>query len=421
MTRLRVWPARCARCWKHEFSRMNIAIFAETGGGALGGGHTFFWDILDGLRTMQESGHRFFVLSETEAPGGLPPHIQWVRVAFPRRAGLPERAIRFAKRLMGRTGRKPGDVAGQRTGVLEDVFKQHRIDLVWEVAPRAMCDLLLEVPTVPFFATVWDLEHRCQPSFPEVSEPREWRAREHYYANVLPRAAGILTGTQIGRGLIQKFYNVASEKIHVMPLPTPRFALEAPPDSPEVLQKFGLPKDFLFYPAQFWAHKNHACLLRALARLKAERDFRPALALTGSDKGHLGHVRQLVDSLGLGDQIFQLGFVTREELVALYRRARALVFPTFFGPDNLPPLEAFALGCPVVASRVSGAEEQLGEAALLFDPQDDADLANTVWRLWNSEELRTQLIARGYVRGLRHTARTYVQTAIELLTALLSS
>ena len=88
------------------------------------------------------------------------------------------------------------------------------------------------------------------------------------------------------------------------------------------------------------------------------------LVLVGDDKGQAGHVASLVREMGLSDSVHQLGFVETEELVALYRGAHSLLYLSF-GPENLPPLEAYALGCPVVASDVPGAREQLGEAALL--------------------------------------------------------
>ncbi|MFM6269445.1 MAG: glycosyltransferase, partial [Dolichospermum sp.] len=56
-------------------------------------------------------------------------------------------------------------------------------------------------------------------------------------------------------------------------------------------------------------------------------------------------------------------------MTSLYINAFSLAFMSFFGPDNLPPLEAMALGCPVIASKVSGSEEQLGNNALLVNPK----------------------------------------------------
>ena len=102
------------------------------------------------------------------------------------------------------------------------------------------------------------------------------------------------------------------------------------------------------------------------------------MVFTGSDKGNEQLVRRKISELGLDDQIHMLGFVPRDDLKALYSTALALTFASFFGPGNLPPLEAFALGCPVIASRVPGTQEQLGDAALLFNPADPEELANAI-------------------------------------------
>jgi glycosyltransferase involved in cell wall biosynthesis len=72
-----------------------------------------------------------------------------------------------------------------------------------------------------------------------------------------------------------------------------------------------------------------------------------------------------------------------------------LVFPTFFGPTNIPPLEAFALGCPVAASRIYGMPEQLGGAALFFDPRSEEEMAECIQRLWQDDRLCQRLSSNG--------------------------
>jgi len=221
--------------------------------------------------------------------------------------------------------------------------------------------MTLGYPTLPlpYISTVWDLEHRKQPYFPEVSVSGwTWSEREKYYAEVLPRASFVITGTQAGRDEIVHFYNVSPANVRVIPLPA-----SAQPLMPSTLDgrtlrdKLRLNGDFLLYPAQFWPHKNHINLLLALDILRKRHGLRLNLVFTGSDKGNREYVSAHVREWGLSDQIFDLGFVSRDELSALYANALALVFPSFFGPDNLPPLEAFSLNCPVVASRIPGAEE----------------------------------------------------------------
>ncbi len=104
-----------------------------------------------------------------------------------------------------------------------------------------------------------------------------------------------------------------------------------------------------------------------------------------------------------------LGFVPLEDLVALYRGAFALTYMTFFGPENLPPLEAFALGCPVIASDVPGAREQLGNAALFVDPRDPSEIAAAVKTLSDNESMRRTLVEQGRARAEKWTAKEFVR------------
>ena len=90
--------------------------------------------------------------------------------------------------------------------------------------------------------------------------------------------------------------------------------------------------------------------------------------LTGSDQGNLGYVKRIVASLGLSPQVHILGFVPRADVDRLYRAAFALIYPSFFGPDNLPPLEAFARNCPVAAASVPAPRTKLRRLGLVFHP-----------------------------------------------------
>jgi glycosyltransferase involved in cell wall biosynthesis len=174
------------------------------------------------------------------------------------------------------------------------------------------------------------------------------------------------------------------------------------------------PDPYLFYPAQFWAHKNHVNLLEAVARLRGG-GLPVHLALSGSDKGNLAFVRATAERLKISDAVHFLGFVERAELIGLYRHALALAYVTFFGPENLPTLEAFALGCPVIASDVPGAREQLGDAALLVDPRSPEQIAAAVRRLAEAPAARADLIERGRARAHRFTSKDFVAGVVSWL------
>jgi glycosyltransferase involved in cell wall biosynthesis len=83
----------------------------------------------------------------------------------------------------------------------------------------------------------------------------------------------------------------------------------------------------------------------------------------------------------------------------LYRRARALIMPIFFGPTNIPQLEAYVAGCPVAAAGIYGVPEQVGDAALLFDPKSADEIATCMERLWTDDALCNDLAERGQKRA----------------------
>lgn len=152
---------------------------------------------------------------------------------------------------------------------------------------------------------------------------------------------------------------------------------------------------YVFYPAQFWAHKNHIYLLHGLADLRSRYGKNVGAIFVGSDKGNLEYIKKSTVSLGLVDVVRFGGFVPNEEIPDLYKQSLALVMPTYFGPTNLPPLEAFELGVPVIYPDKLGLRDQVGDAALLMDLKNPTSLADHLYSLLNNDILRSQLIAKG--------------------------
>src|SRR5207237_6148870 len=102
---------------------------------------------------------------------------------------------------------------------ITSVLVLNGIDITWSFVPGC---LTLEMP---FITTVWDLQHRLQPYFPEVGQEKQWEKREQLYATTLRRASFVITGTEAGKADIELFYQVPTERIKILPLPTPQFAL----------------------------------------------------------------------------------------------------------------------------------------------------------------------------------------------------
>jgi glycosyltransferase involved in cell wall biosynthesis len=235
---------------------------------------------------------------------------------------------------------------------------------------------------------------------------------------MLRRASFVVCGTETGKREIEHFYQVPGERIRILPLPAPQWALESPASHGDrICVKHRIPEEYLFYPAQFWPHKNHVGLLLAVRHLRDRHGLVLPVVLVGTDMGNQAYIQQTVNDLDLTRQVYFLGFVSREDLACLYRNACALVYPSFFGPDNLPPLEAFALGCPVIAADVSGARELLGDGALFVDPRRPEHIAEAIKLIHDDRTLRENLVQRGLARASKWTGREYIKGIFSILDA----
>jgi glycosyltransferase involved in cell wall biosynthesis len=366
-----------------------------------GGVHTFTQSIHAALRAAERESRHEFVYYATGSPEGPPAGV----VALP--AGVVAAAKRRTiQRLRDAQDRVAAPRKGPRTW-FERSLDETGAELVWFATNYAE-----DCGDRPFIFTVFDVEHARQPWFPEVSANGEWELRQHYYTRYIPRATRVIVPNEAGRDQVERYWRIEPDRFLLLGHPTPEFALDAgerPAPPRDVLDRRGIGDRYLLYPAQFWAHKNHATLFDALALLDGYE-----LVCVGSDKGQLGHHRRLAAESGVGDRVHFLGFVDTAELVALYRHAHALTYVSLFGPENLPPLEAMALGCPVVAADVPGAREQLGDAALRVPALDPEAIAAAVRRLDQPAE-RDRLVAAGRERARAFTAAGYVGGVLEFL------
>jgi glycosyltransferase involved in cell wall biosynthesis len=321
--------------------------------------------------------------------------------------------------------------------VVSKLMRLSRLPATWQraitpyvlsVAKRLMqqqCDLWIfasqeslayEIP-VPALMVIHDLMHRYQGSFPEVSANGEYGRRERHYQTVCRWARGIMVESVLGKQQVVDCYGPNPDIIFVLPTVTRQYILD---DQDQGASDFpyALPEKYFFYPAQFWEHKNHQRLIQAAARLK-ETCADIQLVFVGSQKNAYASVRALVDRLGLEEKVHFLGYVPEAHMPGLYRRARALVMPTFFGPTNIPPREAIALGCPVAVSDIDGSRDQMGDAALFFDPTSVPEMAQVMERLWRDDALCEDLARRGLVRAAQWTQRHFNARLQEILDAML--
>lgn len=399
---------------------MRVGVFFLGFPPEVGGGHVFEYEVLVALAKLApESRHHFtlFIQEKSLLEGAIPQETSNLRIVFFNEAS-PTPAVDSRATVQGRLTkilRELGFVKDKaiETMSIEDLFrlavKEAGIDFLWNPSMHAISI------DIPYIFTVWDIQHRLQPWFPEVSSNGQWEYREDYFSQHLRRAAFIITGNEAGKQELSFFYQIPDRRFRLLPHPAPEEIQISPEIVDSTLAKYSLSPGYLFYPAQFWAHKNHANLLFALQILRDQFDKKMELVLVGSDRGNLQHICELANQLELKEQLHILGFVPREDLIALYKGAFALTYVTFFGPENLPPLEAFSLGCPVIASSVHGAKEQLGDAALFVVPTDSSQMAERIYHLSNDPALRERLIASGYERAKKWTSSDFVREVFKIL------
>lgn len=244
--------------------------------------------------------------------------------------------------------------------------------------------------------TVHDLMHRYEAHFPEVAGGR---IRDYHYQATAEYAASILVDSHTGADQLSECY-MPQGRVEVVPYVAPSYVRSESDVSLDVSVR--IPTNYLFYPAQFWKHKNHERLVEALKMAK-QRGSDANIVFCGARKNGYQDLVEKIVMHGLENNITVLDYVSDEDLVGLYRRSRGLIMPTFFGPTNIPPLEAMALGCPSAVSDIYGMREQCGDAAIYFNPLSVDGICDAIIDLWGNSSLRSRLIDAGFRRNANNT------------------
>ena len=241
-----------------------------------------------------------------------------------------------------------------------------------------------------------DLQHVHLPDFFTVAERRH---RDLWYRTLANQASLVSVTSEWGKRDLVENLGLPAGKIAVIPL-APALAAYGSPlvdaERERLLGSLGIVRPFALYPAQTWPHKNHLRLIGALRKLH-DRGVIVDLMCTGAPNEHTVAVETAVGSAGLREHMRLLGYVSEHQLKALYASARCLIMPTLFEAAGGfgPVAEAFLAGVPVACSNVTSLPEQVGDAALLFDPLDEDAIAGALERLWADAGLRDELVRQG--------------------------
>jgi glycosyltransferase involved in cell wall biosynthesis len=233
------------------------------------------------------------------------------------------------------------------------------------------------------------------------------RFRVAYFRRIVPmsarRAARVLcVSDDLKRTLLSVVPGLDPAKVRVVHegAPTDIARVEDAARVAEVCRSFGVePGKFVLYVSSLNPFKRPERAVEAVARLRTEHGETWPLLLAGraSDE-HRSRVLGAAKSRGAEDLVRIAGTVDRARLAALYSAARAMVYPSTVETFGIPPLEAMACGCPVVAANRTSIPEIVGDAAILVDPDDVPGFASALRRVLDDEALRAGLVAKGRAR-----------------------
>ena len=264
----------------------------------------------------------------------------------------------------------------------EKFFLDMSIDIIFVMSPSHKS---LYITSIPIVSNVWDLAHREWPEFKEAGGLGEWLLREEIFSHILPRSFRIITNSTYLRSELLRIYGLYDYKIKILPL-CPQNNL---PPSPSLDHSqycaFNHLKPYVIYPAKFWPHKNHCYILEALALLRDINNVQISAIFVGNHSGtedDLSRIREFVKMRDLDSQVAIFADFSWEQLKSCYENSLALVMPTYFGPTNIPVLEAFQLGVPVIYSDLPGFQEEYGNACIYVDLSDPNSLRSALLRLY---------------------------------------
>jgi glycosyltransferase involved in cell wall biosynthesis len=267
-------------------------------------------------------------------------------------------------------------------------------DLVYFVTPTSR---VASLQKLNYILTVWDNCHRDRPEFPEVRIFGEHHRREYIYKNYISSAYFTVVESEELANKITSRYGIDRNKVLVMPFSINPIIEQGKNESfetNEIMSFYNIKKGYFFYPAQFWPHKNHIRILKALKILTDKGQIYNAV-FVGGEKGTLNQLKKLTIKMGLSDQVKFLGFVENSHMSALYDGCSAVIMPTYFGYTNIPPLEAWSFKKPLIYSSLFF--EQAQDAALLFNPDDEFELASMMEKSQDAK-MSQHLIDKGNQR-----------------------
>ncbi len=228
-----------------------------------------------------------------------------------------------------------------------------------------------------------DFQHRY---LPELFSPEEIAARNTSIGAIAAEPGVVVLSSQTAKDDFLEFYPDHRATPRVWHF---RSLLEVGDlDEDRLRQTYDLPAKYLYLPNQFWAHKNHLTVFKALARLRQDHGLTIPLVCTGAtrdrrNEAHFSSLMAFVEEQGLADQIRFLGLIDRADQVGILRCAAAVVQPSRFEGWSTVVEDVRAVGRPIFLSDLPVHREQAPSQCVYFSSESSDNLAQCLLQQWN--------------------------------------
>lgn len=278
-------------------------------------------------------------------------------------------------------------------------------------------------PCVPMVAVIRDLNYLSNPRF---FAPEAYRWREISFRRACRLADRVICISDYTRQKVLAHGDLDPDRvITIRHRLFERLRPQSSQPQAQTLKRLGLSENrYLFFPAlQFWPHKNHPLLFNAF-KLYRDRHAGSDLTLvcTGAPDERLDGLRGEVARMGLTGWVVLPGYLSDDDVAALFQSSQAVIFPSLYEGFGMPLLEAMAFGKPVLCSNVTSLPEVAGDAAVYFDPWNPEEIADAIERIMTDPGLVADLVERGHQRIAalgtpEQMARDYLRVFREAMTA----
>ena len=291
--------------------------------------------------------------------------------------------------------------------VVPRVAREHRVDVVFNP--------FLSVPIPGAFKKVMVMHNVEYHLIPKVYDWKMYTRWWFLEKAIMPAADRVISISNVmtqdfRRTVKYPFENVRTVYHGV----NQKFKPVRDPDAlAAVKAKFQLPEQFMLFVGHIYPQKNFANLVRALHHIGDALPHK--LVVIGRPRWRYKEILQVVDELHLKDRIVFLNEVPNDYLPAVYSQAACLIYPSLYESFGLVQLEAMACGCPVVGANAGAIPEVSGNAALLFDPYDPADMAQKIVSMLSTAGLRDTYIDRGFARAKEFTWERCARETLKVL------